>query len=178
MGSAKDFLDFLKLPPTILGALAIASGLLLYLPDEIIKILYMENFRNNFGFILGIIFIVSISILSILLINYIYKYIKKAVLKRYTSNKDRKGKIKYLLDLDKSKTDLIKAFLKEKNHTLSLTMNDGITVEFEYMYIISKAGGTQVMNFYKDMPVLKYFLQPWVEKIIKEEETLRKKFLN
>ena len=55
---------------------------------------------------------------------------------------------------------------------------DGITVEFEYMYIISKAGGTQVMNFYKDMPVLKYFLQPWVEKIIKEEETLRKKFLN
>ena len=104
MGAFKDFLDFLKLPPTILGALAIASGLLLYLPDEIINKLYMESFRNNFGFILGIIFIVSISILSILLINYIYKYIKKAVLKRYTSNKDRKGKIKYLLDLDKSKT--------------------------------------------------------------------------
>ena len=31
----KDFIDFLKLPPNILGALSIASGALLLLPDQL-----------------------------------------------------------------------------------------------------------------------------------------------
>ena len=66
MNTFKEFMDFLKLPPTILGALAIASGLLLYLPDDVIKRLYMESFRSNYGFIIGIIFVISISILVML----------------------------------------------------------------------------------------------------------------
>ena len=33
----KDFIDFLKLPPNILGALSIASGALLLLPDQLAK---------------------------------------------------------------------------------------------------------------------------------------------
>jgi len=36
----KDFVDFLKLPPNILGALAVASGILLLLPDKIINKIY------------------------------------------------------------------------------------------------------------------------------------------
>ena len=31
----KDFIDFLKLPPNILGALSIASGTLLLLPQKL-----------------------------------------------------------------------------------------------------------------------------------------------
>ncbi len=178
MNTFKEFMDFLKLPPTILGALAIASGLLLYLPDDVIKRLYMESFRSNYGFIIGIIFVISISILVMLLITYIFKHSKKIIIRKYTGMKDRKGRIKYLLDMDKAKTNLIKSFLKESNHTLDLSMNDGITVELEYMEIISKAGGTQFVNFYGDMAVLKYFLQPWVLKIINEDEQLKKKFLS
>ena len=118
------------------------------------------------------------SIIVGMLITYIFKHSKKIIIRKYTGMKDRKGRIKYLLDMDKAKTNLIKSFLKESNHTLDLSMNDGITVELEYMEIISKAGGTQFVNFYGDMAVLKYFLQPWVLKIINEDEQLKKKFLS
>ena len=58
----KDFIDFLKLPPNILGALSIASGALLLLPDQLAKRLYMTEFRDKYGFTIGIIFVVSTAI--------------------------------------------------------------------------------------------------------------------
>ena len=68
----KDFIDFLKLPPNILGALSIASGALLLLPDQLAKRLYMTEFRDKYGFTIGIIFVVSTAILS-MLNQYFYK---------------------------------------------------------------------------------------------------------
>ena len=68
----KEFLDFLKLPTYILGALAIASGILLFAPDSVIQLLYMTEFKANFGFTLGIVFITSVSILAVLLIKLVY----------------------------------------------------------------------------------------------------------
>ncbi|WP_243038183.1 superinfection exclusion B family protein [Blautia sp. AF34-10] len=43
----KDFIDFLKLPPNILGALSIASGTLLLLPQKLAQKFYIINFREN-----------------------------------------------------------------------------------------------------------------------------------
>ena len=37
----KDFIDFLKLPPNILGALSIASGTLLLLPQKLAQKFYI-----------------------------------------------------------------------------------------------------------------------------------------
>lgn len=56
----KDFIDLLKIPPRILGALTIASGLLLFLPDVLLSKLYMIYFRNKYGFALGITFVYDI----------------------------------------------------------------------------------------------------------------------
>lgn len=43
----KDFIDFLKLPPNILGALSIASGTLLLLPQKLApKVLYYKFSRK------------------------------------------------------------------------------------------------------------------------------------
>lgn len=53
----KDFIDFLKLPPNILGALSIASGtLLLLLPQKLAQKFYIINFREKYGFTIGIVF--------------------------------------------------------------------------------------------------------------------------
>ena len=50
----KDFIDFLKLPPNILGALSIASGTLLLLPQKLAQKFYIINFREKYGFTIGI----------------------------------------------------------------------------------------------------------------------------
>ena len=45
----KDFIDFLKLPPNILGALSIASGTLLLLPQKLAQKFYIINFREKYN---------------------------------------------------------------------------------------------------------------------------------
>lgn len=72
----KNIVDFLKLPPRILGALSVASGLLLFLPNVIIEKLYMTSFRDKYGFAIGIVFVVSTSILVVFLVVIIAKKIK------------------------------------------------------------------------------------------------------
>ena len=63
----KDFIEFIKLPPNILAAISLVSGTILFGNDELIKRLYMTNFRNDYGFVVSTIFLISISILIVLL---------------------------------------------------------------------------------------------------------------
>ena len=39
--------DFFKLPTKIMFAIALASGLILFLPDSIVTKMYMVDFRNK-----------------------------------------------------------------------------------------------------------------------------------
>lgn len=171
--SVKDFTDFLKLPPNILSAVSLATGLILFLPEKILKKMYLINFKDKFGFIIGIVFLISISILFIFLLTFVIKKIKNKI----DDRKVKKGRIKYLLNADKSKTNLIKEFIKDKTHTLSLPMNDGLILELQYFGIINATGNTQLADMgYDNSVYIKYFLQPWVIGIISNNEELSKKY--
>lgn len=170
----KDFIDFIKLPPNILAAVSVVSGIILFIPDKLAKKMYMYDFRNDYGFIVSIIFLISISILIVLLFTNIYKKIKNKI----DNNKLKKGRTKYLLNADKTKVKLIKAFIKEETHTLKLNQNDGLTQELSYYGIISLAGSTQAVDFgYDNEMYLYYFLQPWVINLINSNDELIKKYL-
>ena len=56
----KDFIEFIKLPPNILTSIALVSGIIILSPDKLIKKLYMINFRNNYGFVISLIFLVKL----------------------------------------------------------------------------------------------------------------------
>ena len=104
----KEFLDFLKLPTYILGALAVASGILLFAPDSVIQMLYMTEFRAKYGFTIGIIFITSVSILTVLIIKLIYK----AISEKRNLKKLKEAQTKFLMKLDGEKVDLINTFIE------------------------------------------------------------------
>lgn len=166
----KDFVDFLKLPPYILGALAVASGILLFLPDKVIKKLYMIEFRDKYGFTIGIIFIVSLSILTILLVLKIYHFF-------YDKRLDKKvaeGQLKYLKNMSRDKVMIVNAFLQERTHTLELPVNDGLVIELQHFGIITPAGQTHLVSMLD--PRIKFFLQPWVENKIRSDDELMRKF--
>ena len=166
----KDFVDFLKLPPYILGALAVASGILLFLPDKVIKKLYMIEFRDKYGFTIGIIFIVSLSILTILLVLKIYHFF-------YDKRLDKKvaeGQLKYLRNMSRDKVMIVNAFLQERTHTLELPVNDGLVIELQHFGIITPAGQTHLVSM--PDPRIKFFLQPWVENKIQSDDELMRKF--
>lgn len=169
----KDFVDFLKLPPNILAAISLVTGCILFVPDSALNKLYMVNFRNDYGFVISIIFLISTAILIIFLITYI----ADKVIKKIKNKKLKQAQIKYLKDAEKAKVDLIKEFIKEETHTLSLVVNNGLTTELSHFGIISLAGNTQPVDFgYNSEMYLKYFLQPWVISLINESDELRKKY--
>lgn len=60
-----NIMDFFKLPTKIMVAIALATGMILFLPDELISKMYLDGFRNEYGFIIGAAFVVSVSILTI-----------------------------------------------------------------------------------------------------------------
>lgn len=166
----KNVVDFLKLPPRILGALAIASGLLLLLPDATIERLYMTSFRDKYGFALGIVFVVSVSILAVFLVVIVAKKIKK----KYDSKQLKKAQIAYLKRIDGNKVQLIRQLLNESTHTAMLPMHDGLIVELQHCYVISPAGSTHAVNM--SNPRINYFLQPWVIERIDNDPDLKVKF--
>ena len=169
----KDFLNFFKLPPHIFSALAIGSGLILFVPDKIAQKLYLLKFRNDFGWIISIIFIISITLLITIMIIKLCKYLKE----RYDMKKLRKAQINYLKELNPTKTKMIKAFLKEEDNTISVNYLNGVTQQLLSLKIISFAGNTVPTGIYDDdlMPIV-CFLQPWVIKMINEDQELKNKF--
>ena len=130
-----NIVDFLKLPPRILGALSVASGLLLFLPNVIIEKLYMTSFRDKYGFAIGIVFVVSTSILVVFLVVIIAKKIKG----KYYNKRLKKARVAYLKRIDGIKVELIRYLLTESTHTAMLPMHDGVVLELQHFYVILPA---------------------------------------
>lgn len=171
----KEFIELLKLPPYILAAISIVSGIILFADDTLIKKLYMVNFRNDYGFIISSMFLVSISVLIVILLTSILTRIKN----KYKNARLKKGRIKYLFNLDDTKVKIIKSFIKDSTHTLKMNQNDGLTQELSYFGIISLAGTTQAVDFgFNNEMYLYYFLQPWVINLINSNDELTKKYMS
>ena len=166
----KNIVDFLKLPPRILGALSVASGLLLFLPNAIIEKLYMTSFRDKPGFAIGIVFVVSTSILVVFLVVIIAKKIKD----KYYNKRLKKARIAYLKRIDGNKVELIRYLLNESTHTAMLPMHDGVVLELQHFYVILPTGSTHAVNMAN--PQINYFLQPWVIEQIDGDPELKAKF--
>ncbi|WP_320927880.1 superinfection exclusion B family protein [Hungatella sp.] len=166
----KDFIDFLKLPPNILGALSIASGALLLLPDKLAEKLYMTEFRDKYGFTIGIIFVISTAILIVLLGSKVYHYFHD----KSSSKKLVEAQIKYLKQMNPEQVAVIREFIQEPTHTLPLPCNNGLVIELQHFQIVTPAGQTHLVNMLD--PQINYFLQPWVIQRISCDDELRQKF--
>lgn len=174
MKDFKSFIELLKLPPTILSTISLVTGLILFLPDKAIEKLSMLSLKEKYGFIVGLIFLLS----TIMLLVMVIHYFGKKIYKKISNKKMIKYQIKYLKELDKAKTNFIREFIDEESHTLNVCMNNGNVIELSHFGIISIAGGTQPVDIDFDNSVYaKFFLQPWVLKRINQDEDLKKKFL-
>ncbi len=152
----KDFASLLKLPPKILAGLAIASGLLLFLPNYIISRLYMDSLKLNYGFVIGAVFIVSISILGC----YSFITIGKAILQKYNNKRFIKHRKFFLSKLNYEDKILIREMMEQPSKTLELPVKHGTVIKLAHYNVITPAGSTHMVDPF-DMRIT-YFLQPWV----------------
>ncbi|MFS1518543.1 superinfection exclusion B family protein [Bacillus sp. SCS-151] len=163
--------EILTLPVLIWAALSLASSMLLFSPTSFLKQLFMLEFRDKFGFIIGIVFVVSI---SILIVNLIYKTLKsighaRTRKKFYAYAEDR---LRKLTDYQKA---IIYALYQEDNHTLKLPFNDGgVSVLVQNKMIGMTANNIMIDDDLN--PVVSYLLQPWVGNELTDKPSLLSEF--
>lgn len=163
-----NIMDFFKLPTKIMAAIALATGMMLFLPDTLISKIYLNEFRNEYGFIIGTTFIVSISILIIGIIISIYNYFYQI----HKNKKIKENSEKVIKALDDYKKTIVYLLYNEDNHTHELPLNDGAVVFLENMMVIGKATNQYFVDDITN-PMFPYLLQPWViEKLQNDEELL------
>jgi len=158
----KDFISFLKLPPSILSALALAGGFIIFAPTKLLERLYFVDFKDKFGFYIGLVFIISISILLVYLIIKSAKYL-------YDKRKDKKlreNQLKYLKELSGEEKHLLRQIISCPDYTMELPVNNGLVIKLQSFYILTPAGSTHLVNAH-DMRI-PFFVQPWVIKMARE----------
>lgn len=163
--------ELLKLPTKIIVAICIATGSILFLPNKLIEKMYMTNFRNKYGFIIGIVFIISASILIVSFAIRFYEFINEM----YSKKKFDKNIKKLLQELDAYKRLLVYGLYTQDNHTSELPLNDGAVIYLEKMMVINKATTQYAVSDLQN-PVFPYFLQPWVIKELDNNEELLKSY--
>lgn len=163
--------EILTLPTTIMAALSLASGILLFSPTSLLDQMFMLEFRDRYGFIIGIVFIVSVCILIVNLIYQTAKSISNAKAKRnFYANAEKR-----LKKLNNYQKAIIYALYQEDNRTLPLPLHDGSVLELEQNYMIGKAT-SQYMVSDLNNALFPYLLQPWVSDELSNKSNLLSEF--
>lgn len=158
--------NILKLPPKIMSGLVIASGLLLFLPQKSIEKLYMVGFKSKYGFVIGVIFIVSVSILVCYIVGYMFNWISE----KYYRKKLIIARKELIRHLDPMEKEILKKMMSTYDRTLVLPVNNGVVIQLAFYEAISPAGTTHSVDV-NDMRI-PYFIQPWAYEELKKKPEL------
>lgn len=164
--------DFFKLPTKIMFAISIATGLVLFLPNSFVQKMYMIDFRNKYGFTIGLIFLISISIVTVTIVVSLYKYFSN----KYFWKKFKSTAKKRLLKLENYQKAIVYVLYKEDNHTKELPINDGATICLKQNMVITETTN-QYMGYDLNNAVFPYVLNPWVVETMQNDEELVNEFV-
>lgn len=149
--------EILTLPTSVMAALSLASVILLFSPTFLLDKMFMLDFRDRYGFIIGIVFIVSVCILIVNIIYLTTNSISNAKTRRdFYANAEKR-----LIRLNNYQKAILYALYQQDNRTLPLPLHDGAVLELEQNYMIGKAT-SQYMVGDLNNALFPYLLQPWV----------------
>lgn len=166
-----NIVEILTLPITIMAAISLATGIVLFSPLIFLEKLHMVKFSNNYGFIIGSIFVITTSILLVNLIVKTFKSISEIRAKRrfYATAEQR------LRKLNNYQKAIVYGLYSEDNRTHPLPIHDGAVLELEQKMIIGKAT-SQYLTYDLNNAVFPYLLQPWASDELSDKPDLLNTF--
>lgn len=157
------FIEGLKLPPTILFGVSIATGFLSFAENDILMKLSLQNFKSKYGMWIGLIFVVSCA----LLIGYMSIHVWKIVQRKYKSIMMMLYRKKKLHELTKEEKRILQKYFIEDTKSVSISYNSGIASELEYFKIIYRSSNVSQIGL-----IFPYNIQPWAYKYLKKRPKL------
>lgn len=160
-----NYTDFFKkIPMVFLIAIIFVIGVILFIPEELAKILAVDGFRKTFRVFLG----PSLLLLIFLLIARLFLFFTEI----YTKNKVLKNRFKLFQNLTPEEKEYLSEYVDKDKNSLIMPLEDGVIGGLEtkgIVYIASNMGylgGAFAFN-----------LQPWALEYLKKNKKLLKGLL-
>lgn len=162
----KDFIQLLKLPPSILAAIAISAGLILFLPLDILQGLGLTNIPEQWRTILGLAFIISSSLIVI----YFAIKIFRLLLSRYRLISFEMKFPKKMKSLRDEELAVVALLYRSPNYTSRLPYTDGVTIRLKSKRIIQLTSSNNLA--YGDNMLMPFTITPIAQEYIDKHPVL------
>jgi hypothetical protein len=113
---AKTFLEFMKLAPRLLVALALAAGVMLFASDQ------LSDFVLKYRSVLGVTLVVSVA----LVVTYIAVSLLGSIKNRWHQRRFRKQLIERLHDLTENEKQILRYYIANNTRANRLRIEDGV----------------------------------------------------
>lgn len=164
----KTFDNFKKITPALV-AVAILTGLLLFLPENVLARMSLNGLPDLWKQIIGIVFLLSVALISTMVVF--------SVISQITENRRNKRiranlKKKFQTLSPKQKTIILKV-LRSEDKTISLDKNSGDTIYLVNNLFLHMPEQAFTLGLNNEM-ILTYVPQPWLIELYNEEPDLFK----
>lgn len=164
----KTFDNFKKITPALI-AIALLTGMLLFLPDGILTKMYLDELPVLWSRIIGITFLLSVALIITIVVSSIISYISsKRRNKRIREN--LKKKLKMLSPRQKS---IILQLLRSRDKAIDLDKNSGDTVYLVNNLFLYMPQQIVTLGLGEEM-IVTYVPHPWLLDLYNEEPELFK----
>jgi len=162
----KTFDNFKKITPALV-AVAILSGLLLFLPENLLKKMSLDELPVLWNRIIGIVFLLSVALISTMIVFSVISHItEKRRNKRIRVNLKKK-----LQTLSPRQKAIIVQLLRSEDKTISLDKNSGDTIYLVNNLFLHMPEQAFTLGWNNEM-ILTYVPQPWLLDLYNEEPEL------
>ena len=166
--SSKVFDNFKKLTPALFS-LAIISGLLLFLPENILKKMALDNLPDTLKMIIGVVFLLCVAlIVTIVLFSLFSKLSYKRKYRQFKKNQKKK-----LVNLSPQQRRIIHKLMHSNDKSIQLDANSGDTIYLKTNLFIHQPQQIFSVGFDNEM-ILTYVPEPWLIDLYSEEPELFK----
>jgi len=162
----KTFDNFKKITPA-LTAVSILSGLILFLPDNILEKMSLNELPVIWRRIVGIAFLLSIALIVTIVCFSVRSRIMETV-QKHTIQKKLRRKIDLL---SPQQREIIISLLKSSDKTISLDKNAGDTVYLEANGFLHMPQQVISLGFDNGM-IVTYVPQPWLMELYNDDPEL------
>lgn len=164
----KTFDNFKKITPA-LTAIALLTGMMLFLPKSVLDVMYLSEIPVVWKQIIGIAFLLSLAlIVTILVFSAVRHFSEKRRNKRIRENLRKKLKM-----LSPRQNAIIMELLRSEDKTISLDKNSGDTIYLVNNLFLHMPQQAFTLGWNNEM-VLTYVPQPWLLDLYNEEPELFK----
>ena len=164
--SEKTFDNFKKITPALV-AVAIFTGLLLFLPHNVLEKMNLGEMPVLWSQIIGIVFLLSVAlVITIVGFSTISHFASKIRNKRIRKNLKKKYQM-----LSPRQRSIILQVLKSDDKTISLDKNSGYTIYLVNNLFLHMPEQAFTLGWNNEM-ILTYVPQPWLLDLYNEEPEL------